>query len=353
MFRERRLALGDRTNASPERVISRSGFARLLEELDPDPGPLFVARRKIEHNLAALLVRLIGRCSTGLGKVAASERCRAIRDRVGSAAISVLPALVLAALFGAGVSDSSADNADKLQVRFEIYGFAGFHVLTNRTTVEESANRYSIAMDLDTRGLARIFVDLTSHSEVHGRLDRDTARPESYRAEVRRNSVERFYAVDYRSDGAVINASTPPSSGPSFSIPAERIRSTVDQLTAYFLLERQLARRGKCALVVPVFDGSALYNIRFTDIDPEILSADIHQSFAGLTQPCEVTREDILLGAGPGEDTYRRGRIWYARFAAGDLMLPVRMEFDTAFGPVRGYLAELHQRGADIHLMRD
>jgi hypothetical protein len=29
-------------------------------------------------------------------------------------------------------------------------------------------------------------------------------------------------------------------------------------------------------------------------------------------------------------------------------MLPVRMEFDTAFGNVTGYLAEL--RGPDVHL---
>jgi hypothetical protein len=51
-------------------------------------------------------------------------------------------------------------------------------------------------------------------------------------------------------------------------VPAELIRGTVDQLTAYFLLERQLAQREGCALVVPVFDGSALYNVRFTDINP-------------------------------------------------------------------------------------
>ena len=45
-------------------------------------------------------------------------------------------------------------------------------------------------------------------------------------------------------------------------------RGTVDQLTAYFVLERQLAQSGRCALVVPVFDGSGLYNVRFTDINP-------------------------------------------------------------------------------------
>jgi hypothetical protein len=286
---------------------------------------------KCEHNLPALMVRPTGRSRTGLDKIAASEQCRPSQGRtMGSVPLSVLPGLLFALLLCAGVPNSSAEDADKIQVRFEIYGFANIHVLTNRTTVEERANRYSIAMDLDTRGLARMFVDLTSHSEVHGHLGNDTARPESYRAEVHRNGIERFYGVDYRSDGAVINASTPPSSEPSFLIAAERIRSTVDQLTAYFLLERQLARRGKCALVVPVFDGSALYNIRFTDIDPEILSADINQSFAGPTQPCEVTRENIVLGPGRGEDTYRRGRIWYARFAAGDLMLPVRLSCRTA-----------------------
>ena len=31
-------------------------------------------------------------------------------------------------------------------------------------------------------------------------------------------------------------------------------------------------------------------------------------------------------------------------------MLPVRMEFDTAFGIVKGYLAELHEHGANLQL---
>jgi hypothetical protein len=34
-------------------------------------------------------------------------------------------------------------------------------------------------------------------------------------------------------------------------------------------------------------------------------------------------------------------------------MMPVRMEFDTEFGVVTGYLAELRGRGVDLHLMRE
>ena len=68
---------------------------------------------------------------------------------------------------------------------------------------------------------------------------------------------------------------------------------------------------------------------------------------------CQIIREEIRRNPGQGEDTYQRGKVWYARLAAGDLMLPVRMEFETAFGTVRGYLAELRGHGVHLHLMRE
>jgi hypothetical protein len=258
--------------------------------------------------------------------------------------ISAAPFLML------GTLNVPAAEGDRVDARFEIYGFAGFHVLTNRTTVQETGDRYAIAMDLDTRGLASVFVDLTSHSEVRGEFTRGGARPEAYRADVRRNGAERHYAVDYRRDGTVTNASAPASSGQPFLVAAEQIRGTVDQLTAYFILERQLAHGGSCSLSVPVFDGSGFYNLRFTDLKREMLSADGNQNFAGPSQVCEVVREDIVVNPDRNEDTYKHGRIWYAQVVAGDRMMPVRMEFDTAFGAVRGYLAELRGRGANLQL---
>src|SRR6516225_9117666 len=86
-----------------------------------------------------------------------------------TAAFPVLAAIVALA--------TPAAAADPVELRIEVYGFAGFHVLTNRTSVAASGDRYSIATDLDTRGLASVFVDLTSHSEVRGRLMKDGVRP--------------------------------------------------------------------------------------------------------------------------------------------------------------------------------
>jgi hypothetical protein len=267
------------------------------------------------------------------------------------ARFAVVPMFAALLFLSPGIPTARAGEADRVEARFEIFGFAGFHVLTNRTTVEERADRYAIAMDLDTRGLASVFVDLTSHSEASGRLTRDALHPDAYRADVRRNGVDRRYALDYRGDGTVVNESTSSSTGRPLLVAADQIRGTVDQLTAYFLLERQLAHRGTCARVVPVFDGSGLYNLRFTDVKRETLSADGYQNFTGPAQVCDVVREDVVVNPDRNEDTYRHGKIWYARVIAGDRMLPVRMEFDTAFGSVKGYLAELRGPGVDLHLM--
>lgn len=261
--------------------------------------------------------------------------------------------LIAAVLLALGTAPSAATPPQRVEARFEVFGFAGIHLLTNRTTVEEAAHQYGITMDLDTRGLARVFVDLTSHSDVRGDVDGNTVHPQLYRSDVSRNGVGRHYRVDYAGDGSVIDASIQPSSAPPLPVTKEQIRSTVDQLTAYFLLERQLSERGTCNMVVRVFDGSGLYNLRFTNFAREILSADDYQNFTGPTQSCEVVRQDLVTNPDGNERTYQRGKIWYARVVPGAEVMPVRMEYDTAFGVVRGYLAEVHGTGVDLRLMRE
>jgi Protein of unknown function (DUF3108) len=327
----------------------------------PDFRPLTSEFRRLQSNRSGFRRECGIRTGTSDGDPRGTKLphldCRRTRYKMVAIMIfarsALLPAIAAALLFAPGALTAPAAEADRIEARFEIFGFAGLHVLTNRTTIEESADRYAIAMDLDTRGLASVFVDLTSHSEAHGRLIRDAAHPDAYRADVRRNGADRHYGLDYRGDGTVINASAPPSAEPPVLVAADQIRGTVDQLTAYFILERQLAHRGTCAAVVPVFDGSGLYNLRFTDVKREALSADGYQNFTGPTQVCGVVREDVLVNRNQNEDTYRQGKVWYARVPAGDRMVPVRMEYDTAFGVVKGYLAELRGRGGNLHLMEE
>jgi Protein of unknown function (DUF3108) len=236
-----------------------------------------------------------------------------------------------------------------VEARLEVDGFGGLHVLTNRTTVEQSRDRDTIATDLDTRGLASFFVDLKSHSQVTGRLDGEAPHPESYRADVSRNGAERHYGIDFRRNGAVINASAPPSTKAS-SDGRKELRGALDQLTACFLIENQLTARGTCALVIPVFDGTGLYNLHSTDIGRKTLSAGDHQNFTGSSELCEVRRQDVVANPDRNEDTYQKGKIWYARLTAAGQMMAVRMEYTTEFSVVRAYLAELHSGGVDLRL---
>src|SRR5262249_24981947 len=159
------------------------------------------------------------------------------------------------------------------------------------------------------------------------------------------------YRIDYRSDGTVASDQSPPSPALRNAAAADQMRGTVDQLTAFFIVERQLAQRGSCGLAVPVFDGLSRYNLRFTDAQPETLSPEGHQRFAGPTLVCGVRREDVV-GFPGGQDAnggrYKKGKTWEAPPIGQDQMVPVRMEFDSEYGSVSGYLAELRHRGVNL-----
>lgn len=254
------------------------------------------------------------------------------------------------ALAFAGVMPAA--HAEKMDARYEIYGFAGMHVLTDRTSTEETPQGYALATNLSTRGFASVFVDMQSHSEVVGSFAGHTPRPMAYRAEIWRNGTDRSFALKYLDDGDVVDNVRLASTAKSY-LDGVQLRGTVDQLTAYYLVERQLAQNGSCRMVIPVFDGNELYRLRFSDVRDETLVADGHQDFAGPAHLCEVARDMIVANPDRQEGTYDRGRLWYARPAPGSRVVPVRMEFDTPFGDVRGYLAELGGGGLHLEFLKE
>ncbi|HEV8679147.1 MAG TPA: DUF3108 domain-containing protein [Stellaceae bacterium] len=259
-----------------------------------------------------------------------------------------LPPIGALLLLAGGALAQPASPTDRITMRFEGFGPAGLHVLTSRTKIETGANRYAITSELTTRGLASVVVDLNGHSEVRGRLTGSAVSPEVYREERRRNGEVRRSRVDYPPDGAVIGTSTPPPPEP---VAATAQRGTVDNLTAYFMVERQLGRLGHCGGAIPVFDGRHRFDLYFANIGRKALSPEGGQQFSGSTLGCRMNRVEIA-GFGPetGEGV-QSGMIWYAALLPGDLMLPVRMEIVSDIGVVNAYLAELHGRGVDLKLM--
>ncbi len=253
------------------------------------------------------------------------------------------PSAVLSLLL---LTTAQADDPNRIEMRIEMFGTAGIHVATNHTIVEEAADRYAISTDVESRGIAAVFIALTSHSEVRGRLTNNAVFPEAYLGMVRRNGVVNENEVNYSANGVVTGELTPPAET-HMPVTPQLIRGTVDQLTAFFLIERQLANRGSCALVVAVFDGRRRYDLHFTDAAPKVSQVSGDRNVAGATQVCHMRRVAIagfLDESGLTEGAYA-GELWFARLLPGDLMIPVQMEFSTEFGKVTGRLAELRGRG--------
>jgi hypothetical protein len=172
--------------------------------------------------------------------------------------------------------------------------------------------------------------------------------PEAMRAETRQRGVDRRTRIDYRADGTVAAEATPPPPRPVTLVAPEQMRGTIDQLTAYLALARRLGRGGSCALELAVFDGRRRYDLSFSDLAPETLPA-----VADPARVCRMSRRRIAgfpVDAGGTERT-DQGKLWFARLLPGELMVPMRMEFDSEFGTFYADLAELGGRGVDLRFM--
>jgi len=263
----------------------------------------------------------------------------------------VIAQVVLATIFlcPTGVSRAQAGGAEKIELRTEIFAVGGIHVATNRTRIETGAGRYVITADVKSLGIASLIVDVATHSEVSGALTSGELRPQAYRGEVHRNGTDIYNWINYAPNGSATGASSPSEPSPR-PVPPGPIAGTIDQLTAFYQMERTFAQKKSCALQVTVFDGLRLYKLHFSDAGSEVLKPSGGDAFAGPTQICRFEREAI---AGFSDNNGRsegifEGKLWCARLLGNEMAIPVRVEFSTEFGSVTGELAELHAPDTDL-----
>jgi hypothetical protein len=101
-----------------------------------------------------------------------------------------------------------------------------------------------------------------------------------------------------RSRRAALAASQPRAADKPMKSHTRSSACALRWLTAFFIVERQLAQRGTCALVAPVFDGLSRYDLRFTNAQSETLSPEGRQRFTGPTNAA-TSRERTLPASRP------------------------------------------------------
>src|SRR5579871_2751669 len=130
------------------------------------------------------------------------NRRRLFVRRVSSLWLAALLLAVRAA------SAAPASTVDTISLRVEVYGLAGLHVLTLRSHIDQTDERYAITVDYATSGVAGLVIDLTSHAHVEGRKDVAAAQPELFVRDSKRSGEERHSRVEYRRDGSIDARST-------------------------------------------------------------------------------------------------------------------------------------------------
>jgi hypothetical protein len=271
---------------------------------------------------------------------------------IRSPALSLALASALSA-FAVLATISPAEAEDVVEMAFEGFGPAGLRVMTTHTVIEETPTRYLIEGDFATAGIGALFANVSNRSVARGQQQADTPHPESFDSETARDGVVVHNRVAYQSDGTPSGSSLPPPKEPITPVEANQLRGAVDNLTAYLLLERQIARGGSCNLRVPVFDGRHRYDLSFSDAGNTVLSPAEGQNFKGPAHECRMVRNEIggfYVDKRQAEGA-RSGTIWYAQLMPGDIAVPVRMQMQTEIGDVEIYLSHLRGRGVDLKLM--
>ncbi|HWB49286.1 MAG TPA: DUF3108 domain-containing protein [Stellaceae bacterium] len=262
--------------------------------------------------------------------------------------------VLLAAVLSLVAALPLAAAEDVVRMEFEGFGPAGLHVLDTHTVIAEDSSQYEIQGDFSTTGLASLVASVANRSMTRGRTVGDKPRPVSFDSETDRNGVVQHLRVDYKPDGTPSGSANPPPKEPVTPVSFTQLGGTVDNLTAYLLLEKQVARGAGCGLRVPVFDGRHRYDLLFSDGGLQLLSPAAGQNFSGQTHVCRMTRSEIggFYVDKSHEEGARAGTIWYAALLPhGDIAVPVRMEMETEIGKVTLFLARLHGPGVSLKLM--
>jgi len=253
-----------------------------------------------------------------------------------------------------GTTARAADD-DVVEMSFEGFGPAGVHVATTHTMIEESPASYLIQGDFATAGMGALFLNLANRSVVKGWQRGDIPHPQSFESETMRNGVLHHNHVDFPSSGAPNGYFTPPPEQPLTPVAATQLPGTVDNLTAYLLVERQIGHGGSCTMRVPVYDGRHRYDLDFSDVGDAVLKPSAGQKFSGPAHECRMVRREIggFYVDKSRDEGASSGIIWYAPLLPeADLAVPIRMEMQTEIGDVEIYLSQLKSRGVNLRLMQ-
>lgn len=253
------------------------------------------------------------------------------RDRLPCAVLAI--ALLAAPARGAALHS--------LLLSYEVW-MGGVQVLSFDARLALGANGYTAQVTARTDGVVAWLYPYTLDIEAVGSSGGERRQPQRFFAESRSDTKHRLRRIIYLRDGSLeVWLGPPKQRGRRDKLPADVIEGTLDPVSAMISVLDSLARDGRCAGSIPVFDGKRRYDIGAHHLGPGAISASRYTSFSGSATRCRLAIQRL---AGFSKKSKRSGRmpstieLWLAPVADVDWPVPVRMEGESTLGSIVAHL---------------
>jgi len=249
----------------------------------------------------------------------------------------MLRVVVLLLLFTPG-----ALRAQPVQLTYAGY-VAGLKIFAFTATADLGGGSYRVETAYRTSGLLGAFVSGDLHTLATGRWRGGDAVPVLYQTWGIWRGDKREVLIEYVAGQPNVRVTIPPIAGEREPVSLADQADTIDTLSGFAHLTRQVNETGKCAAQARMFDGRRLVAVTVVDRGMETLEPDSAAMQAGPALRCDMTSRQIAgFAFDDGRDplaTETRGTLWYARPLIGAPMMPVRMSFELhLFGHATMYL---------------
>ena len=206
------------------------------------------------------------------------------------------------------------------------------------------ADGYRMQTSYHTSGILGAFVSGDLHSMAAGSWRNAAPVPLQFQTWGVWRGDPRAVLIDYVGGQPEVRKLLPSIEGEREPVPRTDQANTIDMLSGFAQLARQMNTNGRCEANTRLFDGRRLVTVAVTHIGVEILSSDSASMFAGQAVRCDIDSRQIAgFAFDSGRDpaaTQTQGSLWFARPMPGAPMVPVRMSLQLQmFGRATMYLA--------------
>lgn len=234
-------------------------------------------------------------------------------------------------------------SAQPIQLGYAGY-VAGLKVFTFQVAADLGGDSYRMQTTYRTSGVLGTFVSGDLHSMAAGSWRAAGPAPLQYQSWGTWRGDPRAALIDYLNGQPEVRKLLPPIEGEREPVPRADQANTIDMLSGFAQLARQMNANGRCEANTRLFDGRRLVAVAVTHVGPEILAADSASMFTGQAVRCDIDSRQIAgFSFDNGRDpaaTQTHGSLWFARPMPGAPVVPVRMSLQLQlFGRATMYLA--------------